>query len=155
MEKFVENLSEAGSLLKKADHLICVAFPMTGDKRILISALEKLKESVAKCINAVLQYEYLFKRIRLYRDSRLNLRTFEDKCARRYGVDESEIGLIKRLFEIYQLHKSSSMVFIKNENIFIMADRGIPIKISFEDVKSFLNLAKNVFGKVEFRIREN
>ena len=155
MEKFLENLQEAESLIRKADHLIYSAFPLTKDKRILISSLERLRDCVVKCISAVLQYEYLYKRIKLYKDARANMRTFETKCSGKYGLDESDIGRIKSLFDFYELHKNSSMEFFRDEGVFIMAGSPVPTKLGISDLKEFLSVARKLFNNMKVVILDN
>ena len=70
MEKFLEGLQKAEKTIQEADHIVYVTFPLIKDKRLLLKVLQEIKNAVIICINSVLQYEYLYKRIRIYKDAR-------------------------------------------------------------------------------------
>ena len=149
MEKFLENLQEAGKTISTADHMLYVTFPLIKDKKLLLKILLDTKIAISKCISSILQYEYLYKRIKLYNDSKTNFKTFEEKCAKRYGITKQEIRLIAELFDVVEEHKKSSMEFMKNTKIVILSQNLQPKIITIEKVKEFLALAKNILKKIE------
>jgi len=107
MEKFLENLTTAEKTIRAADHMIYVTFPLIKDKRLLFKILHETKNAIALCINSILQYEYLYKRIKLYKDSGLNFKIFVEKCVPRYGITKEEMNLILELFDFVEKHKES------------------------------------------------
>ena len=117
MEKFLENLRESEKIIKTADHIIYVTLPLVKDKRLLLKMLQEIKEAVVKSINALLQYEYLFKRIRLSKNARTNFKTFEEKCAPKYEIKEKELELILELLNLTERHKKSPMEFVRDNKI--------------------------------------
>jgi hypothetical protein len=149
MEKFLENLREADRIIRTVDHLIYVTFPIVKDKRMLLKILDETKNAVALCINSILQYDYLYKRIRLYKDTKENFRTFREKCARRYNICPEEVSRITSLFELAEKHKKSPFEFVRQEKVVIMSENFYPESITFEKVKDFVLLAKNVLFKIE------
>ena len=54
-----------------------MTFPLVKDKKLLLKILLELKKGLAHIINAILQYEYLYKRIRLSQDSKSNFNVFK------------------------------------------------------------------------------
>lgn len=84
MEKYIQNLQESERLWQTAGHLAYVTYPLVKDKRLLLKILIEIKNSLSKCINAVLQYEHLYKRIKLYGNPKINLETFAQKCSPRF-----------------------------------------------------------------------
>ena len=68
MEKFLENLQEAENIIQTIDHMVYVTFPLIQDKKLLLKIILETKTAIANCINSILQYEYLYKRIRLYKE---------------------------------------------------------------------------------------
>jgi len=61
-------------------------------------------------ISSILQYEYLYKRITLYKNSKVNFKTFIEKCASRYRISKdyifipiSEISKNKKELLVYNL----------------------------------------------------
>ncbi len=149
MEKFLDNLIEADRIIKKTDHMIYVSYSLVKDKKILLKVLIETKKAIVKCINYILQYEYLYKRIRLSKDPKENLRTFKVKCAKRYDININEIKLISELFQIIDLHKNSPMEFKKKEAIVILSEESKPKKITLEDIKEFVELSKNILKKIK------
>ena len=147
MEKFIEYLAEAERIIKTADHLVYITFPLVKDKKLLLKILSETKIVITNCINSILQYEYLYKRIRLYKDPKTNFRTFREKCAPRYKITKEEIEMIIELFEIVENHKQSSFEFVKNEKIIILSENLEQKSLTVEKIKEFVLIAKNVLKK--------
>lgn len=148
MEKFLENLQEAEKIIRTSDHKIYVTFPLIKDKRLLLKILLDAKTAVAKGINSILQYEYLYKRINLYKDAKTNFRTFQEQCAPKYKITKQEIKLILELFDLVEKHKQSPFEFIKNEKIIILSENLKTKTLSVANLKEFLVLAKNILRKI-------
>ncbi len=149
MEKFLEALSAAEKNLKTADHMVYVTFPLIKDKRLLLKIVQELKAVVSSCITSILQYEYLYKRINLYKDSKENFRTFTEKCAPRYKVSRNEINLILELFNFVERHKESPFEFIKDDKVVILSENMKTTTLSLEKTKEFLVLAKEILKKTK------
>jgi hypothetical protein len=147
MEKFLENIQEAERTIHTADHMIYVTFPLIKDKRLLLKVLQETKTAIANCINSILQYEYLYKRITLYKNSKTNLKTFIEKCSSRYGITKEEINSILELFDFVEKHKESPFEFLKDEKVVILSNNMKPKTLSIEETKEFLILAKNILRK--------
>jgi len=149
MEKFLENIVVAEKTIRTADHMIYVTFPLIKDKRLLFKILHEIKNALALCINSILQYEYLYKRIRLYKDSRLNFKIFVEKCVPRYGITKEEMNLILELFDFVEKHKESSFEFVKDEKIVILSKSLRPKVMTVEKTKEFMMVAKNILKKTK------
>ena len=147
MEKFLENLTTAEKTIRAADHMIYVTFPLIKDKRLLFKILHETKNAIALCINSILQYEYLYKRIKLYKDSGLNFKIFVEKCVPRYGITKEEMNLILELFDFVEKHKESPFEFVKDEKIVILSSSLRPRTITIEKIKEFMTVAKSIFKK--------
>ncbi len=152
MEKFLENIFEAEKRIQKLDHIVHVSYPLIKDKRLLLRILVETKASIAKCINSILHYEYLYKRIKLSRDPNENLRIFKVKCAPKYDISFTEIKLMTELFNIIEKHKKSPFEFRKDNKIVILSENSTPKVIIFEDTKEFLTLAKVILDKTKRNI---
>ncbi|MBU1251970.1 MAG: hypothetical protein KJ905_03345 [Nanoarchaeota archaeon] len=147
MEKFIEKITESERIIKTADHMIYMVFPMIKDKRILLKSLSEIKKAVVNCITIILQYEYVHKRINLHKNPQANFKTFVEKCATRYEITEDEIKAIIELFDLVEKHKKSSMEFIKDDKIIILSDRMKPETLTLERTKNFLEVSKNILRK--------
>jgi len=155
MEKFLENIEEAEKTIRFVDHMIYVTFPLIKDKRLLLKVLQETKTAITNCISSILQYEYLYKRITLYKNSKANFKTFIEKCASRYGISKEEIKLILELFDFVEKHKESPFEFVKKEKVVILSENLKPKILTIEKTKEFLMLAKNILRKTRGTITKN
>ena len=147
MEKFLENLHEAEQLIKKIDHMVYVTYPLIQEKRLVLKIISETKNAIIKCINSILQYEYLYKRVRLTKDPKENMKIFKVKCAPRYNISIEEIKLMLELFDLIEKHKKSPFEFKKQEKIVILSENSSPKVIVIENAKEFLALAKGILIK--------
>jgi len=152
MEKFLDYLKEAEEITKTADHLIYTTYPLVQDKRILLKIILELKKSLAYCINSILQYEYIYKRIKLTTNPKTNLLIFEQKCAHKYKLSKKDTILIQELFEIAEKHQKSSMEFMKNDKLVILSENSSQKVISIEKIKEFLELSKQLTNNAKSEI---
>ncbi len=155
MEKFLENLVKAEKTLKTADHMMHVTFPLIKDKRLLLKILQETKNAVTNCISSILQYEYMFKRINLYRDPKENFKTFVQKCAPRYNIQENELMMIFELFDFVKKHQESPFEFIKDEKLVILSNGMRPKTLTIDKTKEFLIVAKDILRKVQQGLNHN
>jgi hypothetical protein len=149
MKRFFENLLEAEKELKTIDHIIYITFPLLKEKNILIKSLLHTKEAIVKCINSILQYEYLHKRIELSDNPTTNFKLFKEKCSKRYSISEKEIKTIEELFDLVKSHRQSPMEFIKNGRVVILSNSMLGKTFTVEDVKRFLETSKNMVKKTK------
>ncbi len=152
MAKFLENLQEAEKIIQIADHWTYVSFPLIKDKKLLLKTMIEVKKALQYCINSILQYEYLYKRIRLFKNPKTNFQTFERKCAKHYNISQDEVKLISELFDIVEKQKKSSMEFVKNNKIVILSENLETKTIPLEKIKEFLLLSKKILEKTKNKI---
>jgi cell fate (sporulation/competence/biofilm development) regulator YlbF (YheA/YmcA/DUF963 family) len=152
--RYFENLNEAERLLKTSDHLIYVSYTLLKDQKLLIKILPEIKIAISKTLNAVLQNEYILKRIKLYKNPKDNFETFKKKCAPLYKITNSEISKIEELFKIVESHEKSPMEFTRGENVVILSDTNSHLVVNFEKTKEFLQLGKLILEKVRAKINE-
>jgi hypothetical protein len=155
MEKFLQNLQEAENKIKKADHWIYTTYPLIKEKKFLLKILEEINAGIGKCINSILQYEYLFKKIPLFLDPKKNFETFQKKCGPRFSITFYEINLIKELFEIIKAHKNSSFEFVKEEKVIILFEKEGQKIVNLEKTKEFLIVAKSILKKTKSFFKNN
>ena len=155
MQKIAENLEDAIRMIKTADHLIYLSFPLLHDKRILLKSVSGIKEALNICINSILRQEYLTKKIRLYKDPKKNFKIFKDSCSKKYQITEQEIKQIIEIFEIVNHYKTSSMEFMKNEKVVILSSNMEKREITLENAKNFLFLTKNILKKTQENLEIN
>lgn len=130
-----------------------VSFPLIKDKKILLKIIIELKKAIAYEINAILQYEYLFKHIKLYKDPRDNFNTFLNHSAKRFAITPQEIKLIQELIDINEIYKQSTMEFTKDEKLIILTGDLTKKVISVQKIKEFILLSKTILKKAQERIK--
>lgn len=153
MEKFLENLQEAQKTIQIIDHMIYITFPLIKDKKILTKILTETKSAITNCINSILQYEYLYKRVNLYKDAKTNFRIFIKKCCPYYQITQKEIDSIIELFELVEKHEQSTVEFLKNEKVVILSENLKTETITIEKIKEFFNLSKEIIRKTLAKIK--
>ncbi len=155
MEKFLENIIAAEKRIKTADHMVYVTFPLIKDKRLLLKIIQEIKNAVTEGINSILQYEYLYKRIILYKNPKSNFKIFIEKCAPRYQITREEINLILELFDFIEKHKESPFEFIKDDKVIILSNGLNPKTLTIEKTKEFLILVKDILRKTRETFKRN
>jgi hypothetical protein len=148
MEKFQENLDQAIKNLQIADHMTYVTYPLVNEKRLLLKIFDEIYKSIICCINAILNYEYLYKRINLYKKNEENMQTFINKCAKNYGLTNKQIKEIIEILELNKQHKQSAMEFVKKDKIVILSDNLKTQTINIQKIKEYLLLAKELLMRV-------
>ncbi len=152
MEEYKLSLEKSVKHMKIADHMIYTTYPLLKDKRLLLKILEELYNSALNLINAVLQYDYLYKRINLYQDSRANFQTFRDKCASRFGISREQVNSVLEIFSLIEKHRQSPIEFMKRDQLVIMSD-GIKIDtLSIEKMKIHILNVKDMIRKVSVKL---
>ena len=154
MEKFQENLGDAIKNLQIADHMTYVTYPLVNEKRLLLKIFDEIYKSIISCINAILNFEYLYKRIRLYKENNDNMRTFMEKCAKNYGLTNEQIKKIKEIIELNKQHKQSAMEFVKKDKIVILSDNLGTQILDLQKIKEYLLLAKELLMKTNNKAKQ-
>ena len=147
-ETYAESVEKAIKNIRIADHMLYVTYPVIKDKRLLLKALDQTYDSIICIINAVLQYDYLFKRIQIYKDAQANFQTFLEKCARRYNITPEESKEITNIIAVMNSHKKSPIEFQRKDRIIIMSDNLKTTSIDSENLKKYLTLAKSLVTKI-------
>ncbi len=155
MEKFQENLQQAIKALQIADHITYVTFPLVNDRRLLLKIFDEIYKSITNCINTILNYEYLYKRIKLYSDNQENIRTFAQKCSKTYNLNNEQTKKILEILEINKKHKQSAMEFVKKDKIVILSDTLKTQILDINKIKQYLLLAKELLMNINNKIKVN
>ncbi len=151
-ERFKQRLDNAVRSLQIADHMVYVTYPLLNEKRLILKIFNEIYQSIIGFIEAILEYDYLYKRINLYQNQKDNLETFFTKSFKNYDITHEQLKKIKEIFEIYEKHKQSSMEFVRKERVIILGNN---LKTEFLDIlkiKEQLLLAKQILIKIKSKI---
>jgi len=149
MQKFLEYISEAERKIKIADHFIYMTFPIVRDNKLLLKILSELNSAILNCISAILQYEYIYKRISLTKDAKSNFQIFIQKCSPRYDITEEEIKQITNLINLAEKHKRSPFEFVRGNKVVILSDNLQQETLTIEKIKKFLETSKILLKKTK------
>ena len=153
MEIFEKHLQQAIKSLKLAGHITYVTFPLVNEKRLLLKIFDEVYMSIICSINAILHYEYFYKKIKLYKNSRDNLATFTNKCAKKYSLTNEQTKIIKEIIEINKKYKKSAMEFVKKDKLVILSDNLVTQTLDINLINKYLLLAKELVVNVNKRIK--
>jgi hypothetical protein len=101
----------------------------------------------------MLQYDYIFRKVKIYKDPKPNLMAFKDKTSLNYDISKEELKKILRLFEIVRRHNESKMEFTRKDKIVILSETMRQETITFEETKELYNAAKDIITKAENKIK--
>ena len=152
-EKFEELIENARRHIRTADHLTYITYPLVKEKRLLLKVIDDIYLVMVNIVNAILQYDYVYKRIILYKNPQENFETFRRKSAPRLNITDDEIKSIVDVLRLVSEHKNSPMDFIRKEKLVIMSSNLHTAVVSVEMIKKFLSDAKSMLSKAEFIIK--
>jgi len=145
---------EAEKSCRAADHMIWITYPVVKDKSILLKALENLHNSATKIITLILKYEYLHKRIQLYRDTEKNLETFFKKCSNIHSLSSQDINNIRSIIRISRKCKESTFEFSKAEKAVIMEENGEITELSLSELKEYSKTIRALIDNTGKKLKE-
>ena len=143
---------EAKRILKIADHMIYVTYPVMRENRLLIKILGQINNVLNNIVLSVLENEYAQKRIKSYAEPKMNFQSFIES-SKRYSLSKSQIDSIQQVAAVMALHAQSPMEFVKNDSFVIMSDSMHTEEITYETVKSAFLVAKAVLDSVDNRLK--
>jgi len=156
MDEVLKLASQAKRMYETADHLTYVTFPVVNEIRLLATITENLHTALVHGMNAVLQYDRLYKRIPpLNSDFNSRFEVFKTKCVPRYNLDRSVILLIQDLGEIIEKRKESPMEFQRKDK-FVICSHDYRMKtLSLSKVKEYLAQSKPFFSRLDTIFNKN
>ena len=156
MEKFQESLKKAKYDTHIADHMIYITYKVVDNPKLLLSAMKKILASMLLALEALLQYERLFKRIPALPQSQTSrLLLLKDYCTKKYKLSQNYIYLIKELNDLIVAHESSPVEFSRNSRFVICSHNYRMKTITINKIKEYLSLNKAFLKDVEEITKKN
>lgn len=153
MQEILNSLNQANKLLKTADHLVYVTYPLLKDNKLIITMAENLAGSMIKAMDALLYYEKYYKRIYHFpQDFRSKLEIFKNIC-NHYNIPRNYLSLMQDLNDIIEKRKTSNMEFIRNDKYIICNNNYEMITLNYEKIKEYLNTSRFFINKVNFILK--
>ena len=149
VELFQTLLEEANKAMKTADHLVYVTFPLINDIKLIVTITENLNKALVLGMEAVLQHEYLYKRIGYVpKDFREKMEMFKSYCIPRYNIERDSLLLISDIKDIIEHRRNSPTEFIRS-NKFVMCTSDYKMRVlNYDKVKRYNLQCKDFISKV-------
>ena len=144
-----ELVKDAIGALRRADHLTYMTMPIVKDNKLILTVLDNISLSMIDGMNAILEYERLYKRIMPLPenfDSRFEV--FRDKLINKYNITIEEVELITKLRDMIEAHKNSPVEFSRPDK-FVICNENFRMKtITVQDIKEYITTAREFLRKV-------
>ncbi len=148
MEQIKRLLKEAQDKMLQADHLTFMTYPQIQEPKLLALIVENINVIMLNCMDALLQYERMYKRIEpTKKDFSSELMILRNHCFRRYGIPDS-IG--KAIFEVKSLaekKKSCPVEFRKDDKYVLCRDDFKMDVLNIKNVRGYVSSAKQFLDK--------
>ena len=151
MKLFKKYSKDALKHIQIADHMLYVTLPIVNEKRLLVKIFEEIYKSILNSMNALVHYEEMLGRIRLFDDQEQHVHQFF-KIAKNYAISHEQMKNIKEIIEIYKKHSESPMEFVKKEKVVIMSPTLTTKTVDNTQVKGYLLVAKELFLAVTKKV---
>jgi len=154
MEEISNALKDANRLLRIADHLTYVTYPLVKDNKLIIAIAESLNGAMIKAMDALLYYDRYYKRIMHFpSDFTSKFDIFKRNCAPRYNINREYLVLMQDLKELIEARKHSAMEFIRKDQYVITSNSYDIRTLNYQKVKEIVNKSKPFFEKVNFILK--
>lgn len=150
MEKHEVLMQKAKMILKEADHMISVTYPLLKDPNLIAVVIDKLNTSLDNAVDAILNYEYIYKRIKdVPDDFKQKLAILKEQVLKTYHLDRSIIVLLNEVKEIVEFRKVSAAEFRRKEQ-FVVCSSGYSTKtVNIKKIKEYIQDTKKFVAKAE------
>lgn len=149
MEQIPLVLKEANRLFRNSDHLTYMTYPLVQDKRLLLRILENLNTSLSKFMEVLLYYDFVYEHGEKYPESfGARFDFFRRNCAKKYGVGETQMNMIREIHDIAEERSKSTMEFIRGGD-YIIATKDFKLRrVGIEQIKKWINESRSFVMKV-------
>ncbi len=149
MEKPILLAKEATKAFKTADHLIYVTFPLLNDQKLFATVAEKLKEALDKGIRAILEMDYLYKRIQFIpAEFQARMILFRQYAPKKYNINPIIFATMQDIEEIVTRRRESPIEFIRKDRLVIASGDYRLKTVNLEKIKEYVQMTKMFISKV-------
>jgi hypothetical protein len=149
MSEILDLLQEANKRFNSVDHMLYVTYPLVKDNKLLILMVEGLNKSLNLFLEALMNYEYLYKRINnIPEDFSGKMDLLKRSVANRYNIPRNSIVVMEDLNKIVDERRKSPMEIVKREKYVILSDNYNQTHVTIEKLKNYINESKLFINKV-------
>jgi hypothetical protein len=142
----VKLFSDSEKSFQTADHLLYFVYPMLKDQKLIKKALEEIFSSARNLVNSILLFEHKKSNIRVYQEKEQNIETFI-KISTKLEISKPELDTVLEILNFNEKHQKSPTEFVRNNQIIILLENQKYETITFEKLKSYVNILKTVIQK--------
>ena len=142
----IKLFSDSEKSFQTADHLIYFVYPMLKDQKLIKQALEGIFNSAKNLFSSILLFEHTKTNIKLNQDANSNIETFK-RVSPKLGISKNELDSFLEIINYYEKHRNSPTEFVRNNQIIILLENVKYETITFERLKSYLNILKTIIQK--------
>lgn len=133
MEHAKELLRDAQEKLLRADHLAFMTYPQVKEPKMLALVLENVDAVFSDCMEALLDYERMYKRISVVKgDFDSELRMLREHCLKRYGYPDRVANVISEVRFLAEKKKGCQMEFQRKDQYVLCSDS---YRLDFLDIR--------------------
>lgn len=149
MEDYKKLAQEALMLMKGADHLTYVTYPMVNDSKMLLGIVKNIHDASLKAMAAILSYERMYRRLPVYaEDFYGDLELVKAHCIPRYSLPREFIQIMKDIKQLLEEQKKSPVEFRRKDKFVICSDNYRLKSVDLNKVKTYLTGTKPFVEKV-------
>ncbi len=149
MERFQEVRDRAKTLIRNADHMLTMTYPLIRDPKLLLVVAENVLNSCEAAITALLHYERFQRTLPPFHDSfETKLQLFKHNCMRKYSINAEGVRFVEEMRGLLLNHKSSPMEFARKDMYVICSDKYSMKTVSAQQLKQNIAKAKRFLSEV-------
>tara|TARA_Y100000310_G_C20694493_1_gene824579 strand:+ start:1182 stop:1661 length:480 start_codon:yes stop_codon:yes gene_type:complete len=138
-----------------ADHMIYMTYNVVKDPKILLSIMDNIFLGFSKAMNAVLQAEYIYKKIpSIPKGFEAKSMLFRD-IALKYDINDEYLKAMREIKETIIDHKTSPVEFRRKDKFVICSGDYKMRTIDIDIIKKYIKLAKEFISKTDSIIIKN
>jgi hypothetical protein len=155
MERYQQCRDESERLMKLADHVLVMTYPLVQDPKILKVVLKNVYEAMFNTLCYLLNYERYYKRVPPFTENYAAMVEMAKSVFLKYKISTGYIGFLNEIKEAVQIQKDSDVEFVRKEKV-VFASKDYDLSsISVKELKEFIAKAKLFMQDINRVVKEN
>jgi hypothetical protein len=155
MERYQECRVESEKLMKLADHVLTMTYPLVQDPKILKVVLHNVYEAMFNTLGYLLNYERYYKRVPPFTENYPVMVEMAKDVFRKYNISTGYVGFLNEINETVETQKQSEVEFVRKEKV-VFASKDYDLNaISVKELKEFIAKAKLFMQDINRVVKEN
>ncbi len=148
MQEIKKLLKEAQDKMLQADHLAFTTYPQVQEPKMLGLVVEDVNVIFLNCMNALLLYERMYKRIEPVKgDFNSELGVLRNHCFRKYGYPSQVANMIAEVRALVEKKRTCPLEFRRKDSYLLCSEDYKIDSLNFKVVRNYVNEAKRFLNK--------